>query len=351
MGRHRLPSARFAATATSADRALRLWLIAVSLAVAMTVAIGGATRLTESGLSITEWQPVAGILPPLSEAGWQRAYEQYLEIPEAQTVHAGITLRQFKTLFWWEWAHRLAGRLVGVIVALPFLTYWRRGWIRPAVFPRLLALPLLVGAQGGLGWYMVRSGLSGRTSVSPYRLVAHLSLALIIFAVAVWTAASMGRMSHSRASRPAKRFLALLTAGIALVIVSGGFVAGLDAGRIFNEFPLMGGRIVPEGYGAMSGLRNFFENPIAVQFNHRVLATLGALAIWVAWWRSRRSWPVGVRRWLVVSALLVVVQVALGIWTLLLNVPVAIAVAHQLVAVALLAALLLAGVEARDARI
>jgi cytochrome c oxidase assembly protein subunit 15 len=198
---------------------------------------------------------------------------------------------------------------------------------------------------------MVRSGLSGRTSVSPYRLVAHLSLALIIFAVAVWTAASMGRMSHSRASRPAKRFLALLTAGIALVIVSGGFVAGLDAGRIFNEFPLMGGRIVPEGYGAMSGLRNFFENPIAVQFNHRVLATLGALAIWVAWWRSRRSWPVGVRRWLVVSALLVVVQVALGIWTLLLNVPVAIAVAHQLVAVALLGALLVAGVEARDARI
>jgi cytochrome c oxidase assembly protein subunit 15 len=187
--------------------------------------------------------------------------------------------------------------------------------------------------------------------VSPYRLVAHLSLALVIFAVAVWTAASLGRMSHSRASRPAKRFITLLTAGIALVIVSGGFVAGLDAGRIFNEFPLMGGRIVPEGYGAMSGLRNFFENPIAAQFNHRVLATIGALAIWVAWWRSRRGWPVGVRRWLVVSAVLVTAQGALGIWTLLLHVPVPIAVAHQLVAVALLGALLVAGVEARDARI
>ena len=148
-------------------RAVRRWLIATALAVTATIAIGGATRLTESGLSITEWKPVTGIVPPMTTASWQQAYEQYLLIPEARTVHAGITLPQFKALYWWEWAHRLAGRMVGLVVALPFLFFWRRGWIPKGLFGRFLALPLLVGAQGALGWYMVSSGLSERTSVSP----------------------------------------------------------------------------------------------------------------------------------------------------------------------------------------
>ena len=164
---------------------------------AATIAIGGATRLTESGLSITEWKPVTGVVPPMSTAAWQAAYDQYLQIPEARTVHAGITLPQFKALYWWEWAHRLAGRVVGLVVALPFLFFWRRGWIPRSIFPRMLSLPLLVGAQGALGWYMVRSGLSERTSVSPYRLVAHLSLALLIFAIAVWTAGALGRSGET----------------------------------------------------------------------------------------------------------------------------------------------------------
>src|SRR5688572_15331658 len=168
---------------SNTDRVIRNWLIATALSVVATIAIGGATRLTESGLSITEWKPVTGVIPPMTADAWQEAYDKYRLIPEARTVHAGLTLAQFKSLYWWEWAHRLAGRLVGLVVAIPFLYFWRRRWIPPEIFQRLLSLPILVGAQGALGWYMVRSGLSERTSVSPYRLVAHLALALLIFGI------------------------------------------------------------------------------------------------------------------------------------------------------------------------
>jgi cytochrome c oxidase assembly protein subunit 15 len=334
------------------DRALRGWLIAAAISVAATIAVGGATRLTESGLSITEWKPVAGVLPPMSAPAWKQAYEQYQLIPEARTVHAGITLAQFQNLFWWEWAHRLAGRLVGIVVALPFLFFWRRGWIPRALFPRLLSLPLLVLAQGALGWYMVRSGLADRTSVSPYRLVAHLSLALLIFGIAVWTAAALGRSGEGRVRAPGtvRPLLFLLMVAVVLTMMSGGFVAGLDAGRIFNEFPLMGGRVVPIGFDSGTGLRNLFENPIAAQFNHRLLALVLALSIWGVWLVSERRWPANVRRWMRLVAIAVLIQVSLGIATLLLAAPVAIAMAHQLGAVALLTLLLLAGVEATDAR-
>jgi cytochrome c oxidase assembly protein subunit 15 len=327
---------------------LRRWLVLTAFTVVATVAVGGATRLTESGLSITEWQPVTGVLPPMSDASWKEAYERYLLIPEAQTVHAGITLAQFKNLYWWEWAHRLAGRLVGVMVAIPFLFFWMRRRIPNGLFGRLLSLPLLVGAQGVLGWYMVSSGLSERTSVSPYRLVAHLSLALVIFAIAVWTAASLGRDRTSPASTTVRRTVFLITGLVVVAIMSGGFVAGLDAGRIFNEFPLMGGRLVPAGYG--TGFRNLFENPIAAQFNHRVLAVVVALATLIVWIRSERGWPANIRRWLRLAALATVAQFLLGITTLLQGAPVGVAVLHQLGAVALLTVLLLAGVEATNAR-
>jgi cytochrome c oxidase assembly protein subunit 15 len=334
------------------DRALRAWLIAAAISVALTIAVGGATRLTESGLSITEWKPVSGVLPPMSARAWQQAYEQYQLIPEAHTVHAGITLGQFQNLYWWEWAHRLAGRLVGIVVALPFLFFWRRGWISSALFPRLLSLPLLVGAQGALGWYMVRSGLADRTSVSPYRLVAHLALALLIFGIAVWTAGALGRSGEERLRAPGtvRTILVVLTAAVVLTMMSGGFVAGLDAGRIFNEFPLMGGQLVPVGYNAGTGLRNLFENPIAAQFNHRVLAMLLALSIWGVWMVSERRWSANLRRWMRLAAVVAIIQVGLGIATLLLAAPVGVAMAHQLGAVALLTALLLGGVEASDAR-
>ena len=333
------------------SRALRRWLTAVALTVTATVAVGGATRLTESGLSITEWKPVTGVIPPMSAASWQAAYEQYLQIPEARTVHAGITLPQFKALYWWEWAHRLAGRVVGLVVALPFLFFWRRGWIPKPIFGRMLALPLLVGAQGALGWYMVRSGLSERTSVSPYRLVAHLALALLIFAIAVWTAGTLGRSGeHRRGSPTIRRSITLLTALVVITIVSGGFVAGLDAGRIFNEFPLMGGRVVPAGYDAGLGLRNFFENPVAAQFNHRLLAVLVTVLTFATGLVAERRWPAHVSRWMRFAALVALVQLTLGITTLLSGAAVGVAMGHQLGAVGLLTVLLLAGVEANDAR-
>jgi cytochrome c oxidase assembly protein subunit 15 len=334
------------------SRVLRRWLVATALSVVATIAVGGATRLTESGLSITEWKPVTGVIPPMSAEGWQRAYEQYRLIPEAQTVHAGITLGQFKGLYWWEWAHRLAGRLVGLVVLLPFLFFWRRGWIRPTLFPRLLALPLLVLAQGALGWYMVSSGLAVRTSVSQYRLVAHLALALLIFGIAVWTAAALGRSGDGRLRAPAwlRGTVLALTIAAVVTMMSGGFVAGLDAGRIFNEFPLMGGRLVPVGYDNGTGFRNWFENPVAAQFNHRVLAVLLALLVWLTWLIAERKWAANLRRWMRVAAAVALIQVSLGITTLLLGAPVGIAMAHQLGAVGLLTVLLLAGVEANDAR-
>ena len=289
----------------------------------------------------------------MSAVAWEDAFQQYLAIPEARTVHAGITLSQFKALYWWEWAHRLAGRVVGVVVLLPFLLFWRRGQIRRAIFPRLLSLPILVGAQGALGWYMVQSGLAERTSVSPYRLVAHLSLALLIFGIAVWTAAALGRSGEGRVRAPGavRPIITGLTAFVVITMMSGGFVAGLDAGRIFNEFPLMGGRVVPEGYGTIAGIRNWFENPIAAQFNHRVLAVMLAITIWIAWMIAERRWAANLRRWMRLAAGVALLQVALGITTLLLGTPVGAAVAHQLGAVALLTVLLLAGVEASDTRV
>ena len=312
----------------------------------MTLVVGGATRLTESGLSITEWKPVTGVFPPVNEASWQAAYEQYQQIPEAQTVHAGITLGQFKALYWWEWAHRIAGRLVGLVVLIPFLWFWRRGVIPRELFPRLASLPVLVGAQGILGWYMVSSGLAERTSVSPYRLVAHLSLALLIFAIAVWTAASLDRSGPPvPASRAVRRTVGGLTAAVVLTIISGGFVAGLDAGRIFNEFPLMGGEVIPDGYYAGAGIRNWFENPIAAQLNHRFLAILLAFSIWIVWIIAERRWPESIRRWMRLAGIMSLVQAGLGIATLLLGAPVLVAMLHQLGAVALLTVLLMAGVE------
>jgi cytochrome c oxidase assembly protein subunit 15 len=332
------------------DRILRTWLIATAISVVVTLVVGGATRLTESGLSITEWKPVTGVLPPISADSWQQAYQRYQQIPEAQTVHAGITMSQFKALYWWEWAHRLAGRVVGLVVLIPFLWFWRRGTIRRELFPRLVLLPILVGAQGALGWYMVSSGLAERTSVSPYRLVAHLSLALLIFAIAVWTAVELGRSEESGepASRGVRRMLLALTVATVLTIMSGGFVAGLDAGRIFNEFPLMGGEVVPAGYNARTGIRNWFENPIAAQFNHRWLAILLAVSIWVVWIVAERRWPPHGRRWVRLAALAVLVQAALGITTLLLGAPVLVAMLHQLGAVGLLTVLLAASVHVAE---
>lgn len=334
-----------------ADRAVVRWLIACAIAVALAVAVGGITRLTESGLSITEWKPVSGVFPPLTSSAWQDAYARYLAIPEAQTVHRGITLDAFQKLFWWEWTHRMLARTVGLVLAVPFFVLLLRRRIRPGMRLRLMNLPLLAALQGGMGWYMVQSGLSGRTSVSPYRLVAHLGVALVIFAIAVWTASELSSSPRRQASlgRGGAVTIPLLAAAAFLVMLSGGFVAGLDAGRVFNTFPLMEGRLIPIGYGAIDGWRNAFENPIAAQFHHRVVAILTAIMVWSTCAVAlARSWPRYARRNLMIASLVAGCQVALGIATLLSRVPIALAVLHQVTALALLAVLLAAAQQSRS---
>lgn len=337
-----------APVSAESDRVVVRWLVACAMAVALAVAIGGITRLTESGLSITQWKPVSGVIPPLSSDAWADAFQRYLAIPEAQTVHSGITMSGFKSLFWWEWAHRMLARVVGLVLAVPYFVLLMRRQIRPGLRLRLMNLPLLAALQGAMGWYMVQSGLSGRTSVSPYRLVAHLAVALVIFGIAVWTAAELSRSSGARArfGTPwSPRWAAVLTltfTSLAFVtMLSGGFVAGLDAGKVFNTFPLMEGRLIPVGYGAVDGWRNGFENPVAAQLHHRLLAILTAVLVWGAWIGARvGSCPVQVRRGLAVASAVTVVQVALGVGTLLLGVPVLVAVLHQLTGLALFAVLL-----------
>ena len=328
------------------DIKVRRWLLASAAAVVLAVAIGGITRLTESGLSITEWRPVSGILPPSSSVEWSQAYQRYLAIPEAQTVHRGITLGQFQALYWWEWVHRLLARLVGLILAAPYFLLLARGAIRSNHRWRLLLLPVLALAQGALGWYMVKSGLQVRLDVSPYRLTAHLGMALVIYIICVWTAMDLSPR-HADAGITSRRFRRWVIAALCLSVItmlSGGFVAGLDAGRVYNTFPLMGGQVIPPGYLLPRiGWRNAFENPAAAQFNHRVLAlTTATLLLILAAFGRRVPVPAALRRATTLGAVVVLVQVGLGITTLLLKVPVTLGVLHQVTALAVLTAMLVA---------
>jgi len=303
--------------------------------------LGGATRLTGSGLSIMEWAPLSGALPPLSHAEWERLYGLYQRIPQSTLVNAGIGLDGFKHIFWLEWTHRLWGRLIGVVFLVPLLVFWWRGAIRRGLWLRLAALFALGGLQGAVGWFMVASGFfAGSTAVSAYRLVIHLALALSLYAAILWTALSV---RDPRPAKPAgsRAFRSLMTACCALVgvtIVAGGFVAGLHAGLVYNTFPLMAGQVAPPDYAALSPwLRNLTENIAAVQFDHRLLATLTALVVAATvavGLRSARS--LAVRRAASAMGIAVLAQYALGVATLLWVVPVALATAHQAVAVLLL---------------
>jgi cytochrome c oxidase assembly protein subunit 15 len=332
------------AAARNDARALGRWLALWAAMIALLVLIGGATRLTESGLSITEWQPFAGVIPPLGDAQWSAEFAKYRQIPQYELLNRGMSLGEFKSIFLWEYVHRLWGRLLGVVLVLIWVVNRRR--ITRELWPRLLGLLVLLGLQGALGWWMVMSGLSVRTSVSQYRLAAHLVTALALYAFTVWTAAEL---IEPRPVRDASddvsltwsvRLLALL---VPFTAASGAFVAGLRAGKIYNTFPLMGTGLVPPGYGQLVPFwRNLFENPAAVQFDHRVIATITfTLAVWV-WYRARRSNSVRIvraTRWVLAAALL---QVALGITTLLTGVPVVLGVAHQAGAVLFFTAAILA---------
>jgi cytochrome c oxidase assembly protein subunit 15 len=299
------------------------------------VVVGGATRLTHSGLSITKWQPVHGVVPPLSDLQWQEEFAGYQQIPEYQQLNQGMTLDGFKAIFWWEYAHRLLGRLIGVVVLLPLIFFWATRRLEPALKPRVAAIFLLGGLQGAVGWWMVASGLADRTDVSQYRLATHLMLACVILAYVLWTA--RGLSPTSIASRASLRLVALIIVGVTfLQIFMGGLVAGLDAGMTYNTWPLMDGALVPGGlFLQQPWWRNLFEAVATVQFDHR----MGAYALWVlvvahAW--QCRTYRQASSAWLL--AVFVTAQAILGISTLLYAVPLPLALAHQFGAVIVLSA-------------
>ncbi|MBP0465097.1 COX15/CtaA family protein [Roseomonas sp. PWR1] len=336
-----------AARSTDDARAVARWLLAVAGLVWIMVAIGGATRLTGSGLSIMEWAPIAGVLPPLSDAEWQRLYDLYRTIPQYQLQNQGFGMEGFKEIFWLEWIHRFWGRLIGLAYVAGLAWFWLRGRIPAGLKPRLLLLLALGGLQGAIGWFMVASGFdAGRTEVSPYRLVIHLGMAFLLFGLLLWTALTLLRPRPEGPAAPAALRRAVhIAAGFAvLAMLAGGFVAGIRAGFAYNTFPLMDGRLVPEGYLDLSpAWKNLTANIAAVQFNHRLLATLALAAAFgaaaLAW---RRLPPGGARRAVAGLAGAVALQYALGIATLLAVVPVWLGTLHQAVAVLVLTAALLA---------
>ena len=316
------------------------WFIAWTVLLFITVVIGGVTRLTESGLSITEWKPVSGVLPPMGQAAWEAEFAKYQQIPQYQQLNAGMSLQEFKQIFWVEWIHRLWARLVGVAIAIPALLFLVRGGLSRVIRGRIFWLLGLMAVQGAMGWYMVASGLSERTSVSQYRLAAHLSVARVLIGLAVWTAADLLTASRT-GTGPARtssttRLARVMVGMVGLTAVAGAFVAGLDAGRLYNTFPLMGGRVIPQGYGAMSPwFRNIFDNLIAVQFNHRLLGILVTLLGLTLWWQTRQD-DSAVGTWGRAVGYMSLLQIGLGIVTLLLLVPISLASMHQAGAVVLL---------------
>jgi cytochrome c oxidase assembly protein subunit 15 len=317
---------------------IRLWLYSVAILIFAMVLVGGATRLTESGLSIVEWKPVTGTVPPLSESAWQAEFDKYKTIPQFQQRNSTMTLDEFKTIFWWEWAHRLMGRVIGAAFLLPFLFFLAKGWVGP-LRGRLWGIFALGALQGAVGWWMVASGLADRLEVSQYRLATHLILACVIFVAVLWTALQLAR-------RPAIAVPPRLRAGaLALLVLAlfqvylGALVAGLRAGLIYNTWPLIDGRLVPDAtslFHDMPWWRNLFENTLTVQFNHRMAAYLLLVLALLHLVDVARTAP----RVLPLAAALagaIVLQAALGILTLLHQVPIGLALAHQAGAVLVLA--------------
>ncbi|MFO1056570.1 MAG: COX15/CtaA family protein [Dongiaceae bacterium] len=335
------PSSPAARTEAARRRLVALWLLACCAMILAMVVIGGVTRLTESGLSIMEWQPISGALPPWSEAEWQRVFALYQQIPQFELVNHSMTLAEFKGIFWWEYVHRLWGRLIGLAFALPLLAFWLGGRLPRGLAPRLLLLLALGGLQGLVGWWMVQSGLSHRIDVSQYRLTLHLGLALVVYVAMLWTALDLLRPVPAAlppAAAGLRRALIAATALIALTMAMGGFVAGLKAGFIYNSFPLMAGQILPaDGWALAPAWRNLTENPVLAQFVHRWLAVLTLAAVLALWLGARRlRLPRAAALPLGLMAGMALLQVALGISTLLLVVPIPLAAAHQAGAVVLL---------------
>ena len=320
-------------TQEAPHKQMAIWLFVCCALVFCMVVLGGTTRLTRSGLSIVEWQPVSGIVPPLTTQDWHVLFEKYKAYPEYKKNNQGMSLSDFKKIFWFEYAHRVLGRLIGIAFLVPFLYFLVRGCVARRLGIKLFALFVLGGLQGALGWYMVKSGLIDIPRVSPYRLTAHLLLALAIYGYMLWLALSLWRhkaLDTSSSGTHTMRFALTLLILIAITITSGGFVAGTHAGFAFNTFPLMHGRWIPEGIFVFTPFwRNFFENIPLVQFNHRMLAFLSALLVLSFWLYAHKKLASNLR--LACHGLLFVacLQILLGISTLLLVVPVSLAASHQ----------------------
>jgi heme a synthase len=345
-------------------RALRAWFWSLAGMTLLVLIVGGITRLTQSGLSMVDWQPIMGVVPPLNEAQWQEAFDRYRQFPEYQQLRRGMSLGEFKFIFFWEYLHRMVARAIGLVFLVPFIVFWVRGYFNRLLAGRALVLFGLGAAQGLMGWLMVASGLADRPSVSHYRLAAHLSLAFVIFGYALWLARDLAVRPQPTALAPETRRLlgrglGILGILLALQVVWGAFVAGLKAGLYHNTFPLMDGRLVPLNLLWLDPAAvNFVQNPIAVQWTHRVLGTVLALAALVFFVRVLRAGGVDAasRRLNVLFLALMAAQYLLGVLTLLYFVPVTLGVAHQALAMVLFGVWLWwvhhvrnAGVETRHA--
>jgi len=325
---------------TARRPAIRAWLYAVAALMVLTLVVGGATRLTESGLSIVEWKPVTGVIPPLSQEAWQVEFGKYQQIPQYRELNRGMNLDEFKTIYGWEWSHRLLARLVGAAFLLPFLFFLWRGWIEPGLKARLWTLFGGGALLGAVGWWMVSSGLAGRVSVSQYRLAFHLTLACAIYAAILWTARGL----QSRVVEPVPRRQRLTAAGLAILVLFqiylGALVAGLDAGLVFNTWPQIDGALIPSAerlWFESPGWRNLFENTLTVQFDHRMLA----YGLWIVAVLHLIDVIRAKRRGAVLNGALVQVcavtlQAGIGIVTLLHQAPLPLALLHQIMGIVVL---------------
>ncbi len=332
------------------SRAVSTWLLVVAALVCAMIIIGGTTRLTDSGLSITEWKPISGAIPPLSQQDWQDEFALYQQTTEFQVQNSAMTLEEFEFIFWWEWGHRQLGRLIGLVYFVPFVFFWLRGHLSARLKSRLFGLFLLGGAQGAIGWWMVASGLSDRLDVSQYRLATHLGMAFVILGLSIWFS-----LEARHGPPPLRRGrLAGATAGLLglvfVQIILGAFVAGLDAGRIYNTWPLMNGDLIPDGYlGGMNFFPAVFESHAAVQMHHRWTGYLVALGVFAYAWQVWREPRVSLKPFMVILPALVIGQIALGIAALLAVVPLSLSLAHQAGAILLFIAMVAAAWTARRA--
>jgi cytochrome c oxidase assembly protein subunit 15 len=316
------------------QKPIALWLLVCCALIFAMVVLGGVTRLTRSGLSMVEWDPIMGVVPPLNHSQWEETFAKYKLTPEYQKMNLGMSLAEFKNIFWFEYAHRILGRLIGLVFLLPFLYFLFRKKIDKPLVPKMVTMFVLGGLQGLLGWYMVKSGLVNDPHVSPYRLTAHFAFAVVIYAYILWVALDLLAPARSAAvyeAQPLRRFGFAVTALVFLMMLSGGFVAGTKAGFAFNTFPLMNGHWIPPGLYALDPVWvNLFENIATVQFNHRLIAYLLILIIPVYWFYARRfSLTARTRLFFHLLVAVLGIQVLLGIATLVQVVPVPLAAAHQ----------------------